>query len=244
MGINLEGRVFSKDAEISFYDVDYNKRLKLSCMLKIFAMLAGDDYEERGLGHIFLREHGFAFLVSRAVYKIFRMPVLEDKVTISTWVEGISGAKYLRGYEMKSKSGEMLISGEGVWILVNPETKRIVRPADFPFACGSVDKRAEITSRPIKIADAELIGEHTVLYSDVDYNGHLNNTTYGDVIANALPKEDICRDIDTFSLCYSHEAKLGDTVSLFRRDDQNACLIAGRVGEQKCFECEIVFKED
>ncbi len=244
IAIKTDAYVCSREHRITFYDVDFNKRLRLSDMMRLFSLMAGEDYYTRGLGHVFLKEKGFAFLVSKIVYKIYRLPTLEEEVILKTWVEEIKGAKFVRGYEMVSREGEQLVIGQAVWICVNPDTKKIVRPRDFPW-CGDAMPREDmpVHYREIKVPEVHPISDYVVPYHAIDYNGHLNNTDYGDVIMNALPANELGKDIDEFTLCYQHEAYMGETVNLFRGDpDGKTTVIIGRVGERKCFESEIIYK--
>lgn len=234
--------VFGYDTELTFYDVDYKKRLKLSSMLKMFAILAGADFEDRGMGHIFLREHGYAFLVSRGAYKFFRQPTLEEKVHISTWVQGVAGAKFIRCYEMRSLEGEPLIIGESVWVCVNTETKKIIAPKEFPWNCEpSPRDDIPIHCKRIGGKDAEHIKDCIIPYSSIDYNGHLNNTVYADIICDSLPQTELELGVSEFYLSYINEAYMGQTLSLSRSGSDGSAVVIGTVGDKKCFESEIVF---
>lgn len=243
MEINTGARVFGYDTELTFYDVDCRKRLKLSSMLKMFAILAGADFADRGLGHIFLRDHGYAFLVSRGTYKFFRHPLLEEKVHISTWFQGTSGAKFIRCYEMKTLSGEPLIIGESVWVCVNTQTKKIMPPKEFPWNCEpSPRDDIPIHCKRIGAKNAAHIRDYLIPYSNIDYNGHLNNTVYADIICDTLSHSELRLPVSEFYLNYINESHIGETLSLSRAEnDGSSAVIIGTVGDKKCFESEIVF---
>lgn len=242
MEINLEKRLFGYDTEIEFYDVDMKHRMKLASLLRLFARLAGEDYTERGMSHVFLRERGYIFLVSKVAYKIFRMPRLEEKVKVGTWVIGTKGARFLRGYEMLSENGEKLISAESVWICVDSNDRKIVRPKEFPWQTGCYDNgEIPVSCQNIKSDNLTHWQDYSLKYTDIDGNGHLNNAIYGDIIANALTQEELDKEIDELYLNYSHEAYLGETLSIYRGDSDDTVLIA-MVGDRPCFECKLKFK--
>lgn len=242
MDINLEKRKFGYDTAIEFYDVDVKHRMRLSSLLRLFARLAGEDYTDRGMSHVFLREHGYIFLVSKVAYKIYRMPRLEEKVKVGTWVIGTKGARFLRGYEMLSESGEKLISAESVWICVDTDDRKIIRPKEFPWQTQCYDNgEIPVACQNIKSDNLTLRQDYKLRFTDIDGNGHLNNAIYGDIIANALTDEELEKEVDELYLNYSHEAYLGETLSIYRDDSEGTVLIA-KVGDRPCFECKIKFK--
>ncbi|MEG0615526.1 MAG: thioesterase, partial [Oscillospiraceae bacterium] len=100
MDINQELLVTTDSFELPFYDCDYVKRAKISTILKITAQIAGKDYTDRGLGHRFLWDEGYVFLLSRISIHIHRYPVEPEKLVTSTWESGRSGAMFMRGYDV------------------------------------------------------------------------------------------------------------------------------------------------
>jgi acyl-ACP thioesterase len=64
--------------------------------------------------------------------------------------------------------------------------------------------------------DAEMreVGKRRISYSDIDYNMHMNNTHYPDMLCDYLPLADVER-IRGISLSYLHEAAYGDRISVW-----------------------------
>ncbi len=241
MEINLGSRSFGYNMEVGFYDVDYTRKMRLSSLLRVFAKLAGEDYTDRGLSHTFLREHGYVFLVSKVAFKIYRLPEIGENVNVQTWVMGTKGAKFLRGYEMLSESGEKLAVGESVWICVSPEDRKIVRPKDFPWQTAFYDN-GEVPVHCISIKPQELypLGKTTVVRSQIDENGHLNTAVNGDIATDFLTKEEYEACVSELYLNYSHEAYLGEEIEIMRCNADSDITLAAKVGERPCFEFKIV----
>lgn len=241
--MNLEKRLYGYDTEIDFYDIDYLHRMKLSSLLRIFARIAGEDYTDRGMSHVFLKEHGYVFLVSKVAYKIYRMPVMEEKVRVNTWVIGTKGAKFLRGYEMLSENGEKLVEAESVWICVEPETRSIVRPSSFEWQVEPLDKEElSVHCKNIRAEEIPLYKSQELVISDIDGNGHLNNAIYADIITNALTKQEFENEISEVYLNYSHEAYLGETLDIYKGSTEDGMTMLAKVGERPCFECILKFR--
>ena len=84
------------------------------------------------------------------------------------------------------------------------------------------------------------------MYSDVDFNGHMNNTRYPDMVCDFLPPEAMAgKWLRQMSLSYMREAALGDTLSVSRLpvpDREGAFwLRASGADGSVCFEAEMDF---
>ena len=61
----------------------------------------------------------------------------------------------------------------------------------------------------------ELMGERTIRYSDIDYNMHMNNTKYPNMLCDFMPIDKI-GEIREMTLEFLRESALGDTLSFYR----------------------------
>ena len=57
------------------------------------------------------------------------------------------------------------------------------------------------------------LGERKIVYSDIDYNMHMNNTRYPNMLCDFMDISDVER-ICGISLSYLHEAALGDRLDI------------------------------
>ncbi len=242
MPINRTKRIYTTKSDVPFYNSDFLGRMKLSAILKILAQVAGDDYIDRGMSHHFLMDYGCAFLVSRLALKIHSYPKNEEMVFASTWECGKKGATFLRGYEMTSEDGKVLVEGEGGWICVNMNDRKIIRPKDFPWLCEQTEeKQPPVHIGKINCDGGKLVDEYKLRLNDIDVNGHLYNAFYGDIITNALPKEDFERGFSEIKLNYVSEAVLGDTILVYRTDNDNEIILTGKKNGEICFEFSGLF---
>lgn len=68
------------------------------------------------------------FLLSRIALRIHRCPRALQVVDVTTWEDGVKAAHMQRVYEITDREG-LLVSIRSDWILVDPQTRRIMRPA-------------------------------------------------------------------------------------------------------------------
>ncbi|MBE6351025.1 MAG: acyl-[acyl-carrier-protein] thioesterase [Spirochaetaceae bacterium] len=240
-----EGNTFYRELKLYFAQCDKHQRQNLSDLLQVTSDSAVEDYHQRGMTYDVLKENKIAILVSRASYKIHQYPQANAMVTVKTWEEPPEGLQLCRRYDIYSQSGDLLVSGSSTWLVVNLENRRIMRPADFKMrepptekfefpglACGKINI-------PEKM---ELLDERTIRYSDIDANGHVNNSRYGNYIVDCLPEEYQQKTITDFRINYSQEAILGDKLQLFACfDNPNKIVVVGKTPSGTCFESELYY---
>ena len=235
---------FTDDSsKLCFFDCDYKKRMKISSILKVAAEIAGKDYTDKGLGHEFLWANGYVFLLSRISLHIKKYPAEPQMLDSSTWECGKKGAMFLRGYRI-SVDGEVCIDGESGWIVVNPETRKIIRPSSFPWLMPQLEDR-KVSALPIDkvtVINEEKAGEYIVQISDLDANGHVYNANYADIAVNFLPIEIYDKDVKNFRINFVNEAKLGDKIEIYRELSDTEAKIIGKLPDKICFETEFIFK--
>jgi acyl-ACP thioesterase len=124
---------------------------------------------------------------------IHRYPRYEEPVRILTWSSGIRAFKGYRDFRIFC-GDELVVSASSLWLYVNMKTKSLIRVPEevargFPSRPGE-EFRPELE----KLKLAPPAGGSTpacrvsVRYSDFDGNGHVNNTTYFDVLQTALAR--------------------------------------------------------
>lgn len=239
--------ITTESSRLAFYDCDYLKRMKLSTILKVTAELAGKDYDEKGLGYEFLRENDFVFLLSQISLHISRYPNAPEVLLASTWECGKKSASFLRGYEILS-GGDVCVQGVSGWVVANISTKRIVRPSQFPWQMPQREDKP-LAALPIHrlSCNGEWVGEHVVVASEIDANGHVYNANYADIAVNFLPQELFARETVDFLIDYVSETKLGEVIDIYMEkypisnDKISGVKIAGRAGARACFCCEFHF---
>jgi acyl-ACP thioesterase len=88
----------------------------------------------------------------------------------------------------------------------------------------------------------EAVGERTIVYSDLDFNRHMNNTKYPDMICDYLPDMD-GKWVTSLSLSYLREAAFGDTLTVYRApvegDGEGYLIRTKRPDGVVCLEAEI-----
>lgn len=236
---------YFRQEELTFWDCDRNKRARVAALLSKMAVFAGYDYDARGLTHEKLYAMREVFLLSRVALRVHACPRARDLLGITTWENGAKGAHMQRVYEMRDQAGRLCVSAKSDWILVDPVTRKILRPGSFTakplFVCPRAIDCPDTRKILLPHEGLEDLGVRRVVWSDLDGNGHLYSGNYGDIIWDHLPGELQGRTPREFYLNYSKEATLGQELRLAGFREGETYRMEGLGPEGPCFTALCVF---
>lgn len=191
--------------------------MKLSAILRQMQEIGNEHLDAMGYTRDVLLGKNYAFLLSKLeVFVTGGLPKCSDKLLQRTAPKKPKGPFFYRDIDFISKAdGKELVSAHTAWVLANPETHQIIRPnkAELPM---DYDENTDYSIggyRPARPENLEVLGERTIRYTDIDYNQHLNNAVYADIIMDLLPASLLDeRQLREFRIFFHNEAFLGDTL--------------------------------
>ncbi len=223
-------------------DFDCYQRLQPASVLDLFQDAAGRHSVEMGIGIEQLMAQNKLWIVSTVYYEVLKTPKMYDQVTLRTWPLTPSIAVFPRDYLLENEKGEALIKGTSQWAVIDKE-KRKVAPAKgiYPEELHCLEHRVLEGKLP-RLRDFEPTGEGVVVpptFSQLDCNGHVNNTKYANYVLDALqlPKE---TPIHTFHIHYRKELLLGVPVRVYTRYEAGVYDVMGKNEQgETMFNCQI-----
>jgi len=179
------------DVTVSYWDVDRDGQLLLAGVFKFLQEAAIKHADQFDAGTRAVTTRGESWVLNRLAATIHRYPRYEEAVRVETWSSGIRGFKGYRDFRLW-RGDELLVSASSLWLYVNLAARSLVRvpagvAAGFPSRAGPVfqaDLERLRLEPPRPDAGAPI--RVSVRYSDVDGNGHVNNTAYLDYVQTAL----------------------------------------------------------
>ena len=204
----------------SYYDVNTmvvnpHKRLGLVGLLNILQDVAWVHGSHLGLGYEAMMERGSIWVLTRQKLVMAEWPVWGDRIGVTTWVRPPRGMLAQRDYEIMAgerKVGECTAS----WLTLDVATRRPARLAGGDVA----NARGEgcLTLNPEKIAvrdDLQPMASFQVRNSDLDVNGHVNNTRYAQWVLDAVPlAAHQAYRIDEYEVNFLAETRVDDRVAI------------------------------
>ena len=228
---------FSQKYTTEWHDTDAHRIVRAGALVRYMQETANRQCEHSGLPLEKLRdEKGLGFILGTISLKIFEPLYAYEDFEVRTWCKPARGYTFNRYFEIVR--GDTLISHAAtVWVLLDINEKKMVRAEahdwmndrffyDEPINPDSLPKKPRITK------DVELftVGCRKISYSDIDYNMHMNNTRYPDMICDYLDEmtsDSPAYRIGAMSLSYIKESLLGTTLTVSRtaRDEDNTIFM-------------------
>jgi acyl-ACP thioesterase len=226
------------------FDCDAADRLRLSAVLRYVERAAVGHLDSLGLTHQKLFDEGIIFVLAAVALKIWRIPKAGESVRIKTCPAVRKGAQMIRETLIVSPEGERCIECQAAWVIVDPRSRKLLRPCAFQYTLPRLSRWEpfEDPSRMRLPLAQTPAGQWPVRYSQLDLNGHLNNTVYADILMDTLPIEVALGNIPCeLRVRYKKELRHGDVLDLRLDGAQSAWNLSGYHGQDLCFEASIIF---
>ncbi len=237
-------KVYYTPVTIASYDGDLNRRIKPSSILKYQQEIGELQLDSVGLKYSYLYDKGMVFLLTRAMGVIYNAPCFEDKVTLSTYSCGPKGANFIRGYEFIGGDGSVLIHSVSLFVLTDPLAHNILRPsaADiFDIKHNGEIKEKELPQRIVLPDGMKKESERVIRFTDIDYNGHLNNAVYADIAMDYAPLRLSSSPLRRYDINFLGEARLGDSLDISTHTDGGTFYIGASHERGRCFAARLEF---
>ena len=236
---------FSANFQVNSHDTDKNGNLYPSTALRYLHEAANLQFNASHPTLDELRyEEKKAFLLSRATMVLDRPLRAFENLTAETWAGGGKGATFYRCGEIKV-GDEVVGKLVSLWALLDLETKRLCRVRDTVLGVESLEEYPLEIPGHIRFPKDlvwTVAGKRRIYNSDIDLNGHMNNTNYPDMLCDFIPNiENLF--VKSFSIGYLHEAKLGEELTVYYAVSGNTHYLKtersdGTINAEGVFETE------
>ena len=241
--------IYQREEKISFYDLDANGDIKLTALLKYMGEASSANAEALGASYEKNLEIGLTFIIQRLGVRFFKVPKLSQKVTIRTWPAQTTRSAFKRNGDIYDEDKNKMMEWESLWVLIDINERRIKRPSVLPIEFplyGKMGVEVEADKIVIPSERKQLASYiHTVFFSELDVNSHMNNSVYADLIANVLTLKNSLniKAWKEVQFNYVNEAKLNDEVMVNAHQSNDSLYISGGSGEKTIFTAMIKCKE-
>ncbi len=220
MGVD-SAALHRKTYSIGYSDVDFTRSLKCSTLFGYLQDTAGEAADKLGAGIDTIAErYNVSWILARIRVEFDRIPTWNESITVETWPHPPGRLEFERDYRVRDAQGDIIIKSVSNWVLFDINTREL-RKSDFiemnypPFF-----QEHALDCRPGRLkpfGQPEEVYKKLIGYSDVDLNGHINNSRYIDYIMDCLPVEshkNYC--LKALEVNYIKEAFPGDTLVMYR----------------------------
>ena len=183
-------KVFRRSFIVETYNTSYFQTIKLSDLFRYLQEVGSQHSETMKIGFDDLKSNNGAWVLTKQLLEVERLPKALEKFTIHTWSHKHNKIVASRNFLITDENGKVIIKATSDWVVINLEKRRII-----PLTKINVDYiqsyNYELFPQPlhkIVVCEDKLVNEFTkkVRFSDIDLNGHMNNTCYVDMVLDSM----------------------------------------------------------
>ena len=210
--------------------------------------LAGKQCQLLGCGRLdLLRQHGLVWVLTRTEIRVRRMPSLGEKVRLTTWAAPPRRMIYPRYFTVTDTDEKTVLDSATQWVLCSVEDRRMKNAPEIGAMIPTPDREPAFTrfSSPPLIENGKRVFFAEPRYSDLDVNGHVNNTRYADWLCDALGIDTMKQKrISVFTVDYRHEVLPGDRLEMVLGMDGGGFSLSGKKDDTLYFDIGGTFAPD
>ena len=206
--------MYKMESRVRYSECGMDNQIKIPAIINYFQDCTTENSETIGVGHEYLVERKRAWILNSWQVEIMRRPSVREKIEVATWATGFKGVFGPRDFCIKTADGEELARAHSLWVYIDTESGRPVKPTEEEIAVYEVGEPIcmEEVSRKIKAPEsATWVDTFPVYKYHIDTNAHVNNSKYIELACEALPAE---FKVQKLRVEYKKAAVLGDKIVL------------------------------
>lgn len=215
----MDKLITDKEYEIHFYEVDYKGRALFTSLMNYFGDISSKQSEDRNVGVDYLKKVNMAWVLYKWNVKIHRYPNYREKITARTSPYSFRRFYAYRKFYILDTDGNILVEADSLWFLIDTKTRKPARIQEEMYTAYllSKDDNEAIDIPKITLPEeSDFCKTFDVRYSDIDTNGHVNNSKYISWMLEAVPLNIVTEYmLSNLIITYEKETTYGEVIDSF-----------------------------
>lgn len=172
--------MYEFNSRVRYSEIDHHGTLTLPALINYFQDCSTFQSEDVGLGTEVLKEEKRAWILSYWQVIAERYPALGERITIGTFPTEFKGLFGNRNFYIKDERGNMIAKAYSVWVFLDTETGRPVRPEEKDIKPYGMGEALDMPYEGRKISlpeETEVLEAFPVRRYHIDTNEHVNNAS-------------------------------------------------------------------
>ena len=188
-------------------DVDFTLRATIPSLGGSILNTAGIDAHGKGFGVDALNADNHSWVLSRMAVEFDCQPTQYTDYTVATWISDYGRVLSTRNFTLTDAAGREFGRAVTQWAMIDLQS-RSAPPTDKP--------------RKIRAVSPTATAEHRVVYSDIDFNRHVNTMRYIEMMLDMLPVDMLTQEAPVrLDIHFLKECRFGQTLTV-------GCELRGR----------------
>lgn len=236
--------IYTETYTTTWHDTGANRTVRPTQILMYMQETANHHCNAYGIPLDALRdERGLAFLLSRITLNFYEELHAYEQIEVQTWISEGRGLSFPRCFRIL-RGGKIIAEAASFWALMDLRAGKLVKFEDFDYGFEGEEMLELDAPRRIRFPSDEplsLVGQRKIVYSDLDYNMHMNNTKYPDMVCDFIDGIEN-KKLRSMTLIYLREARYGDDLNIFlAKKDGTYCIRTVNPSDENCLEAQILF---
>ena len=218
--------IYQQEFYVNDAAVDCFGRLRPAMLLFYVQEVSGLHASALGASYEALMSKNLFWAILRTRLQITRLPRSGETIRVETWPMPTSRVAYPRSVVAYDEGGNELFRAISLWCLMDKTSRAMVLPGKSGVMVAGTLRGNELAI-PGSLVVKTLANTHSrgVLFSDLDRNGHMNNTRYMEWCTDLLPAAfHSSHAPEEITICYHAEAREGEKLDMHYELDEDGLL--------------------
>ena len=178
--------------QVATQTVDFTLRATIESLGNYILNTAGIDAQGKGFGVDALAPQNLTWVLSKFVIEIDSRPEQFADFNLTTWVNQNTRLVSTRNFTISDKSGNVFCRSLSQWCMLDfvrraPVNLETIEKLYNPYICPEPSP----CEQPLRLRaiEPDVVSEHKVVYSDIDFNNHMNTMRYIAMMVDMLDIE-------------------------------------------------------
>ena len=215
---------FITEYNIRWHDTNANREITPSALLTLMQETTNKHIQTMYPNLEYIRDvlHQ-AFILSKVYMRFYEPAYAYENITVETWT-GVESRGFTFYRSFRVRRGEKVIADALTnWCLVDTVEHKLLPVTKFEN--NFVDEPSIDISMPRKIKypagwELQFVGDRRIVYSDIDYNMHMNNTHYPNMLIDFLPCPEAFR-VKELMMSFIKGSLYNETIKVYRVQDED-----------------------
>ena len=218
--------IYQQNFTITDNCVDCYGRLKASMILFFAQEAAGKHFSQISMDYDALAQKGMFWAIIRQRVQVTRLPQRGETIRVETWPMPTTRVAFPRSVVAYDEDGNECFRSISLWVLMDLNTRAMILPGKSGISVVGTLRGNELAA-PASLMPKEFVNHRCrpVCFTDLDRNGHMNNTRYLDWIDDLLPSAfHAGHSLKEMTVCYLSEAREGQELDMHWDFTAEGCL--------------------
>lgn len=211
-------RIWQDEYLVNWYEADLTGQAKLSSICNYLQESAWRHANHLGFGFQDAQARNEVWVIIGLMLKLLRHPQWGETIRVETWPKGIDRLFAFRDFRILDQQDRVIGAATSSWMILDITTRR-PRPVEIVRDMLHLATRQDILDKnPPHLqptANLRPLYSREVRFSELDFNGHVNNTRYIDWCMDAFSAEwHKANKVQTLTINYLSEVRGSDAIGI------------------------------